>query len=76
MALIKDILTEVDGESFDITIIMGVATLVVAFGLCIYSIFFKDQPFDIVDFATGTTAIIAGTGAAARLKPQAPIKQE
>jgi len=72
MKWFKDLLTEADGESFDVTILMGVATLTVAFVMTAYMVFWLKKDFDIVQFATGTTAIIAGTGAAARLKPQAP----
>jgi hypothetical protein len=69
---LRDLFTEADGKSFDVTVVMGVGSLLVAFAMVGYSVFALHKDFDIVQFATGVTAIIAGTGAAARLKPQAP----
>lgn len=71
--IFKDFFTEADGKSYDVTIGMGVGTLLIGWVLVCYSVFWLHKDFNIVDFAAASTAIIAGTGAGARLKPQAPL---
>ena len=70
---IKDLFTEVDGQSFDVTIVMGVGSIVVMWAMLIYSVGWLHKDFDMNNFAIGTAAIIAATGAGARLKPQASV---
>jgi len=76
MKWIKDLFTEADGDSVDVTIVMGVASLAMFFALIGHAVFLKDKDFNAIDFGTAVGMIIAATGAGARLKPQAKINKE
>jgi hypothetical protein len=75
MSWIKDVLTEVNGESFDIKRVTA-ATMVIGFHANeTYSVFFQHIPFDLQQYAIAASAMLAAIGASIALgvKGEAPI---
>lgn len=65
--LIKDILTGIDGESYDnvrVYMLLGVLTYV---GCTVWHLY-DENVFEFVNFGTGLAAILAGGGAGIGLK--------
>lgn len=65
---IKNILTGVDNETHDVAKVLAVVSVLVAIGLTIYEVAFKDKAFDIIAYGTGIAALFAGLGAALYMK--------
>jgi len=74
--MIKDSLTGVDGESFDIVRVLSALVILVALGLTIYVVVYKDTPFDIQSYGIGIGTIFAALGAALKLKENTEPKEK
>ena len=66
-ALIKDILTAKDGESYDIGRVLWIIGALSFIGLSIYDIY-RGNPFNPLNWGTGFGGIMGGGGAAIGLK--------
>jgi len=65
--LIKDILTGIDGRTYDAARVYLVPGVLLFLGLTGYAVF-KGQPWNPVEFGTGFGVLLAGAGAAIKLK--------
>lgn len=63
----KDILTGIDGESFDIARVSGAVAVVAQCALAGVHLYIS-HTFDAMSFGTGAAAIIAATGASIKMK--------
>lgn len=72
MKLFKDILTETDGESYELLALLGSLALVCAIGLQVY-VTYNTKVFDILNFSTGIGALLVSIGGGLKLKPAATI---
>ena len=68
MNIIKDCLTGIDGETYDPARVGGMAGLVTYLSLSVVAVIWKGQPFDPQSFGIGIAGVLAGFGAAVRLK--------
>lgn len=66
----NDILTELDGETYDVTKLLWVAGVMVYLVLSIISVF-KGQPWDPQQYGIGLGVVLAGGGAAIKLRNMA-----
>jgi hypothetical protein len=71
--LCKDIVTEADGESFDIARLLWIAGSIVFLALAIWAVVKNHQPLDFMNFGAGLAAVLAGggigVGARAKMEP-------
>lgn len=65
---IKDSMTGKDNETYDAIRILSVLSIVIALGLTVYVVVWKDKPFNIQDYGIGLGLIFAAVGAALKLK--------
>jgi hypothetical protein len=65
--IIRDMSTELDGVSFDVTRVLMIAGTLVLFGCEFYGLY-KGQPFSPTEYAIGLTTILAGGSAGIKLK--------
>ena len=70
MKLIRDIFTEADGKSFDISACLAAIAVVCAILFQGY-VTYNSKTFDVLNFSTGIGALIVSVGGAQKLKPQA-----
>lgn len=68
MKLFVDILTGIDGESFDIIRVLALVSVAMALALEAYVVICKGQPFDVQAFGIGMGAVFAAAGAALAMK--------
>lgn len=68
MSFFKDMLTGIDGESYDILRVLALASVVNAMALQTYVVVWKGQPFDMQSFGVGLGVVFASVGAALSLK--------
>lgn len=66
--ILRQLLTGVDGHTHDFMRYIGLGGALTAFGLQIYVVVFKNQPFDLQAFGIGMGALTASVGAAIALK--------
>jgi hypothetical protein len=66
----NDILTELDGETYDVTKLLWVAGVMVYLILSIISVF-KGQSWDPQQYGIGLGVVLAGGGAAIKLRNMA-----
>jgi hypothetical protein len=66
MALLKDILTGIDGQSYALVKVMGLMLTLVYMGLSIAA-FVTGKPFDGSAYGIGAAAVVAAMGAAMKL---------
>jgi len=66
--MIKDCLTGIDGETYDPARVATMFALMTFFGLAVYVVVFKNQPFDMQQFGIGFGAVIAGGSWAIKTK--------
>jgi len=80
MKWIKDALTETDGESYDHIRMLAVLAVVIGLALQVWVVirWFGPAPqaFDMQNFGLGLGAMFAGVGAALKLKPETPSKDD
>jgi len=69
---IKDLLTEINGEKFDVARVLWILGVLVYIGLSIAAVIIKGQLWDPVNYGIGFGAVLAGGGAALALKKDAP----
>jgi len=69
-SLLKDMLTGIDGESYDIGRVLGAAAVVVYLALGVVGICkaTADHPFDFQGYGIGFGSLVAGVGVLLRLK--------
>jgi hypothetical protein len=60
--LCKDIVTEADGESFDIARLLWIVGAIVFLSMAVWSVVKNHQPLDFMNFGTGLAAVLAGGG--------------
>jgi hypothetical protein len=67
---LKDILTGVDGESYDIGRVLGVFAVVVYLGIGVHEEWMasQDYPFDFQAFGIGFGSLVTGVGILLKLK--------
>ena len=70
MKFIRDIFTESDGKSFDISAALGALAVLCAIIFQGY-ITYTNKTFDVLNFSTGIGALIVAVGGSQKLKPQA-----
>ncbi|WP_422930157.1 amino acid ABC transporter substrate-binding protein [Singulisphaera sp. PoT] len=70
MAFLKDLVTGVDGESFDVGRVLWVASVLAFMGLSAYSLY-RGGAFDALGWGTGYGAMLGGGGAGIGLKRKA-----
>ena len=66
--IITQLLTGKDGYTHDVVRWLGVLAVLVALGLAIYVVAWKNQAFDIQSFGLGIGTVFASLGAALKLK--------
>jgi len=66
--VVKDISTERDGVSFDITKVLWVIGTLIFLGLTIYVVTIKNQPFSFVDWGIAFASMLAGGSAGIKFK--------
>ena len=71
---IKDMLTGIDNQTFDVGRVSGILGLLVFLGLEIYVVVWKSLPFDMTAFGIAFAAMIAALGAALKLKAETEPK--
>lgn len=76
MKLFTDILTGIDGESFDVIRVLALAAVAIALALQTYVVVWKGQPFDVQSFGIGIGAVFAAAGAALNLKARTEPEQK
>lgn len=72
--VIKDWFTEVDGDTFDVVRLLAVVSILTGIGLAIFSVVYKDLPFNYQDYGLGTAALFAGVGMALGMKKDSNVK--
>lgn len=65
---IKDLLTERDGESFDMARFLWVLGTLIFFGLVIYTTVLIPASFNMMNFGIAFGGILAGGGASIKIK--------
>ena len=70
MKYFKDIFTEADGHSFDISASLAAIAVICAIVFQGY-VTFNSKAFDVLNFSTGIGALIVAVGGSQRLKPPA-----
>ena len=73
--IVKDMATEVNGVSFDVTRVLTIAGVLVFFGCSFYALF-KGQPFSPTDYGIGLTTIIFGGSAGVKIKESVESKTD
>ena len=68
MNWLKDIVTGIDGVSYDIVRVLAVLGVAEALGLAAYVVVIKGQPFDLQNYGIGLGAIFVSVGIALKLK--------
>ena len=66
--IIKDCLTGVTGEDFDVGRVAAAATVAAAIGLSIYDVAWQHAHFDLQNYGVGVGTLFAGVGAMLKLK--------
>jgi hypothetical protein len=66
--VVKDVVTEKDGVSFDITKVLWAIGTLIFFGLTIYTVIVNPASFNYVTWGGGFAAILAGGSAGVKVK--------
>jgi hypothetical protein len=67
-SVIKDLMTESDGQSFDWGAVIGTGLILVFIGISIYVYTVLKQPFEPVSWGTGGCGLFGGVGGYTFLK--------
>lgn len=70
MSIFTQLLTGKDNRTHDVIRWLAVLSFLVGLGLSIYSVGWKNQPFDLQQFGVGMGAMFATVGAALKLKAE------
>jgi len=65
---LKDCLTEIDGESYDVARILFIAGVVCFLGLACFHVIFLRHDFDAIGYGTGLGGLLGGGGAGIGLR--------
>jgi uncharacterized membrane protein YeiH len=65
---LKQIFTEVDNSTFDLTKILAMISILSAVGLTIFSVVYHNQALDMQNYGLGISALFAGVGVALGMK--------
>lgn len=68
MKALRDVLTGIDGSTYDAVRVLAVLSIVVGLGLAIYVVVWKGQPFDMQAYGLGLGAVFLSVGGALKLK--------
>ena len=68
VSILKDIVTGIDGVTYDVVRIAAVAAVIEALFLAGYDVLGKGRPFDMQAYGIGLGAIFLSVGAALKLK--------
>ena len=74
MSVLKDSTTGIDGKTFAVAKVAGLAIVFVFLGLAIAA-FITGKPFDMTAFGIGSGAVVAAMGAAIKLTETSEPKQ-
>ena len=74
--VISNWFTEVDNTTFDVTKALATVSVLTGIGLAIFSVVWKDLPFNYQDYAIGTAALFAGLGVAMGMKKDSDVKSD
>jgi len=64
----KDILTEKDGQSYDVTKVQWFVGTVVYFGCTVYSLIWLKEPFNPVNWSIGFASVLAAGSVGVKIK--------
>jgi hypothetical protein len=70
MTMIKHVLTEADGMSYDIIRVLAVLTVPVGLVYAGYDLIMLHNHFDLQQFGIGVGAMFTGVGLALKLRPE------
>lgn len=68
--VVRQLMTESDNVTHDLYRYLAVLSILVGLGLAVYSVGWKNQPFDMQTFGVGVGALFAGVGVALGLKKE------
>lgn len=66
--VVNDVVTEKDGQSFDIIKVLGGIGLLIYFGLSIYTVVLNPTTFNYMNWGTGFGLILGAIGGAVKMK--------
>jgi hypothetical protein len=67
---LKDMFTEKDNKTFDVTKALAALTIVTGIALAIVSVVWKNAPLNMQDYGTGMGLLFAGLGVALGMKKE------
>lgn len=70
---LKQMFTEVDNETIDLSKILAACSVVTGLGLAIYAVVFNHNTFDMVSFGSGIGFLFAGTAALLKFKKESNV---
>ena len=77
---LKDMVTETDNKTTDVIRVLALLAVVIGLALQVWVVIRwtgpAPQPFDFQAFGLGLGATFAGVGAALKLKPESPTKDD
>jgi hypothetical protein len=65
---VKDIFTEIDNETYDITRVLATISVLTGLGLSIWSVIINHNIFNMVTFGSGIGLLFSGTAALFKFK--------
>lgn len=68
--IIRQLVTESDNITHDLYRYLALLSILTGLGLAVYSVGWKNQPFDMQTFGIGVGALFAGVGVALGLKKE------
>ena len=71
--IFKQMFTEVDNDTFDLSKILAACSVVTGLGLSIYAVVFNHHPFDMVSFGTGIGLLFSGVAVLLKFKKESNV---
>ena len=77
MSWFKDLLTDVDNQTYDLIRVLAVVSVVIGLSLQVWVVirWHAPQAFDFQQFGIGLAAMFGGVGVALKLQPPMPEKE-